>query len=266
MTLYGLERFLARLAQTVHADDFCLKGGVLLSAHALRRPTRDVDMQILDILLDVENINTMVAAVAVVEADDGLTFDLTAMKIEEIRDEEEYSGLRVSLPARLASAKILVKLDISTGDPIWPEPEAVELPSLLGEPVRMMGHPLVTVVAEKSVTMSQRGITSTRWRDLLDVGVLSQRHVFGAVELGAAIDAVAEYRGVQLSSLRPTLAGYGEVGQRKWAAWRRKLEVEDLCRENLDDQVLFVLEFIDPIFAKKLMPGSVWSPQRRMWT
>lgn len=47
-TLYGLEGFLARLAYTPFAEDFCLKGGVLLSAHALRRPTRDVDMQALD--------------------------------------------------------------------------------------------------------------------------------------------------------------------------------------------------------------------------
>jgi len=36
-TLYGLERFLARLADTSYAEDFCLKGGLLLSAHALRR-------------------------------------------------------------------------------------------------------------------------------------------------------------------------------------------------------------------------------------
>ncbi|MGO4590570.1 nucleotidyl transferase AbiEii/AbiGii toxin family protein [Paenarthrobacter sp. 2TAF44] len=58
--LYALERFLARLSDTRHAGDFCLKGGVLLSAHALRRPTRDIDMQALDFQLDVTRITEVV--------------------------------------------------------------------------------------------------------------------------------------------------------------------------------------------------------------
>lgn len=59
-TFYGLERFLARLADTSYAEDFCLKGGVLLSAHALRRPTRDIDMQALDFQLDTEHVTEVV--------------------------------------------------------------------------------------------------------------------------------------------------------------------------------------------------------------
>lgn len=50
--LYALERFLVRLSDTSYANDFCLKGGVLLSAHALRRPTRDVDIQALNTRTD----------------------------------------------------------------------------------------------------------------------------------------------------------------------------------------------------------------------
>lgn len=43
-TLYALEGFLARLAASVYADDFVLKGGVLMAAFAARRPTRDIDL------------------------------------------------------------------------------------------------------------------------------------------------------------------------------------------------------------------------------
>jgi hypothetical protein len=38
-----LESFLARLTQTPHADGFVLKGGILLAAYGVRRPTKDAD-------------------------------------------------------------------------------------------------------------------------------------------------------------------------------------------------------------------------------
>ena len=45
---YALEGFLRRLTRTSHADNFVLKGGVLLAAYSDRRPTRDVDLAAAD--------------------------------------------------------------------------------------------------------------------------------------------------------------------------------------------------------------------------
>ncbi|MFW0774962.1 nucleotidyl transferase AbiEii/AbiGii toxin family protein [Paenarthrobacter nitroguajacolicus] len=265
IVLYALERFLARLGSTPYAGDFCLKGGILLSAHSLRRPTRDIDMQALDFELDSVHVAEVIAAVSDVGDDDGLSFDTDERKIEQIRDEDEYTGLRVSLPARLHRAKVTIKLDISTGDPIWPAPEAIELPSLLGGSVKLQGHPLVTVIAEKTVTMLQRGTTSTRWRDLLDVAALSDRFPFAAAELREAAQQVARHRGVELGALRDLLAGYGQVGQAKWAAWRTKQKVEDLCEKDLDDQVKRVLVFIDPVFDGSALDHHQWNPDEGSW-
>ncbi|BAS14207.1 conserved hypothetical protein [Arthrobacter sp. Hiyo8] len=257
-----MERFLARLADTPFAEDFCLKGGVLLSAHSLRRPTRDVDIQALDFQLDVDHVTEVVKTVCAVVADDGLVLDHEPMQIEQIRDEDEYSGLRVSLPAVLGRARITIKLDISTGDPIWPKPEEIELPSLLGGAVKMKGHPVVTVIAEKTVTMLQRGTTSTRWRDLLDVAVLSYRFEFDASDVREAAMQVARHRTVELGPLRALMDGYGATGQAKWAAWRRKLKVEDLCEQNLDAQVERVLTFIEPVFDGSAEDQHRWNPTR----
>jgi hypothetical protein len=69
-----------------------------------------------------------------------------------------------------------LKLDVSTGDPIYPAPQIIELPALLHGSVRLLGHPLPTVVAEKTVTVLQRGTTSTRWRDFVDVRALARRY------------------------------------------------------------------------------------------
>ncbi|WP_052207250.1 nucleotidyl transferase AbiEii/AbiGii toxin family protein [Sinomonas humi] len=266
IVLYGLKRFLARLGRSPYARDFCLKGGILLSAHALRRPTRDIDMQALDFELDVEHITTVVGAVCDIDAQDGLELDPGSMAVEPIREEDEYEGLRVSLSARVHTAKIQIKLDVSTGDPIWPKPEQVELPALLGGFVEIQGHPLVTVIAEKTVTMLQRGTTSIRWRDLLDIGVVADRSKFEAGELQEAVGRVAAHRSVQVVPLAPRLSGYQEVGQVKWAAWRRRQKVEHLCLGDLGEQVERVLAFVGPVFDGTLKAGSIWDPGSQAWS
>jgi hypothetical protein len=46
-TLYVLEALLSRIAASPQAEDFVLKGGVLLAAFAARRPTKDIDLTVL---------------------------------------------------------------------------------------------------------------------------------------------------------------------------------------------------------------------------
>lgn len=43
LTLYVVERWLARLSASPHADKFVIKGGMLLAAYEARRPTADLD-------------------------------------------------------------------------------------------------------------------------------------------------------------------------------------------------------------------------------
>lgn len=173
----------------------------------------------------------------------------------------------MALPATLYRANIVIKLDISTGDPIWPAPELIKIPSLLSGFVKMQGHPLLTVIAEKTVTMLQRGTASTRWRDLLDVALLSERFEFKAREVRQAAIQVAQHRGVDLAPLRGLLGGYGQDGrQAKWAAWRRKLKLEEMCQRDLEAQVELVLTFIEPVFNGTAADHHSWNPGTRSWS
>ncbi|NEN04611.1 nucleotidyl transferase AbiEii/AbiGii toxin family protein [Diaminobutyricibacter tongyongensis] len=91
--LYALERFLDRLGRTEYAGDFVLKGGLLLAAYRLRRPTRDADLQAMDIQLDEEHLRAVVAAVSAIDDEDGLAIDADATRVVQIRDDAEYTGL-----------------------------------------------------------------------------------------------------------------------------------------------------------------------------
>jgi len=55
-----------------------------------------------------------------------------------------------------------------------------------------------------------------------------------------------------VASLEPIashVAGYGQVGQTKWAAWRHKEKLEAVSKEDLNDQMTLVASLLDPIFA-----------------
>ena len=72
------------------ADSFGLKGGVLLASCELCRPTRDVDTQAIDFVLDQEHRSYVIAPIAAAAMDDGVVSDTIPSRIEQFGDEEEY--------------------------------------------------------------------------------------------------------------------------------------------------------------------------------
>lgn len=185
---------------------------------------------------------------AEVPSDDGVTFDINSISIQEIREHADYPGYRVRVKAFIGPWRGTSTWDVSTGDPVIPEPCIVSIDRVLGEPLQLLGYAAETTIAEKAVTILERGITSTRWRDYVDIVQLC-RQGFDPHKLRRSAEAVARYRGVTLEPVSPHVEGYGAIEQAKWAAWRRKEHLEGVCEVQLDDQVALVARFIDPVFA-----------------
>jgi hypothetical protein len=267
LTLYALEGFLVRLAASDHSDKLVLKGGVLLAAFLVRRPTRDVDLQAQAVPNDTDSVLDLVRGIAAGApaggVDDGLVFDAEHATAEVIRDEDAYSGVRVSLGCTLLTARIRFHVDVNVGDPIFPEPESVELPRLLGGSLALRGYPMPMVHAEKIVTAIDRGTANTRWRDFGDVYVLSGTHEVTAADLHAAMATVAAHRQVQLQPLTVVLDGYALIAQMKYAAWRRRHRRAELP-EQFADLLAAVIAFADPVLTDGAT-GVIWQPGRRAW-
>lgn len=156
LTRHGRESFLDRLGRTPHAQDFVLKGGILLAMHGVRRPTKDVDLEAVNASVTAPHVEGVVRDVAAVAVDDGVLFDVASISVQEIRETAEYRGLRMRVKAAIGQHSITVAWDISTGDPIVPPPTLVKIPRVLGEPIVMLGYAPETVVAEKGVTILER--------------------------------------------------------------------------------------------------------------
>jgi len=264
--LYALEGFLARLALSSVGGKFVLKGGMLLAAFDMRRPTRDVDLAALALNDDVDTVLALMREIIAtpMSADDGLEFDLDSLYAETIRDEEEYAGVRVNVDVRLATAKLRFHIDVNVGDPIWPQPTRVLVPRLRGgDPIELAGYPLPMVHAEKIVTAVQRGTANTRWRDFADVYRLIRRHPVDGTELHRACLEVAAHRKATLLQLAIVLDGYAELAQAKWAAWRRRQGFDDL-----PEDFAIVLHAV-VAFANPALTGTVddftWRPDSHSW-
>jgi len=230
--LYALEGFLARLAASAHSDRLILKGGVLLAAYDTRRPTRDVDLQGQQVSNDLDEVLTVVRAIAAIPLDDGLALATDTATAQIIRDEDTYSGVRVTVNGRLATARLTFHIDVNVGDPIWPAPQPITLPRLLGGQIELIGYPLPMVHAEKIVTAIQRGTANTRWRDFADIYSLAHRHDVSGDVLRSAIVEVAAYRQVRLAPLHEVLEGYSVLAQPRWDAWRRRQRLDDYLPEQ----------------------------------
>ncbi len=249
LTRHFLESFLHRLTLSPHAGGFVLKGGVLLAVYGARRPTKDVDSQAISATLTPKHLADVARALAAIDTDDGVEFDTATINVQQIRDEADYPGLRLRMQATLHTAHGTIVWDVSTGDPIVPAPRLVHVPRALGDDIHILGYAPETAIAEKGVTILERGITSTRWRDYVDIVQLSRNRLLDPTLLRAAAEAVAAHRRVNLEAVSPHLTGYGSIAQPKWAAWRRKEGFETICEERLDDQVLLVAHILDPVFG-----------------
>ena len=119
LTRYGLERFLYRLSVSPHRDSFVLKGALLLQLWTAEtyRPTRDLDLLARGISnISYRKIFSDVCSEKV--EDDGLMFLPDTIRVERIRDDEAYEGVRVRVEARLGDVRVPLQIDVGLGDAI----------------------------------------------------------------------------------------------------------------------------------------------------
>jgi hypothetical protein len=144
---------------------------VLIGAFTERRPTRDIDLQALRIPNDTESLNEVAVQIALIGHEDGIDFKTKSTTATVIRDQDEYSGIRVAMDASVHSANLRLKIDFSIGDPISPEPTPAQIESLMpgSRPITILSFPITMVLAEKVATATSRGTANTRWRDSADI-------------------------------------------------------------------------------------------------
>lgn len=170
-----------------------------------QRPTRDADFLAFGDPAP-ERLAKVFAELAAqaVEIDDGVVFEPATVRAEPIRKQAGYSGVRVTLQAHLAGARIHVQCDIGFGDDVTPPAHSETLPTLLDFPApRLRVYPPETVVAEKLEALVKLAGYNSRLKDYFDLWVLFEHDLPDRGVLPAAIAATFTRRGTLVPDQLP---------------------------------------------------------------
>lgn len=173
MQNYMLERLLERISLSKYKNNFILKGGFLISAIVGldKWATMDLDTTIKGFTLTHETIQSVFQEICAIEVEDDVPFEIAG--VSDIREGDEYPGIRVALKANYPPISVPLTVDVTTGDMITPR-EVEYTFSLLfdNRSISILAYNLETVLAEKIETVLSRNIANTRPRDYYDVHIL----------------------------------------------------------------------------------------------
>ena len=212
MQNYMLERLLERLSVSRYRSNFILKGGFLIASIVGldTRATMDIDTTAKGFTLTADAARAAFTEICRLEVEDDVTLEV--LDCTEIREADDYSGIRVSIRAVYLTLIVPLKVDVTTGDRITPAEIEYELPLLFDDrKISVLAYTLETILAEKIETILSRDIANTRPRDFYDVYILRslRKKKYRPKLLKQALDETAARRGSA-----EILSRYEEILQR----------------------------------------------------
>ena len=237
---YMLERLLERISVSKYHDNFILKGGFLLAAMVGldTRATMDMDATIKGLPVTKETISGMFVEICKIHIDDDINFEFSG--IDDIREDDEYGGYRVSLTGNYPPMAVPLKIDITTGDKITPR-EMVYSFNLMFEErsINVLAYTVETILAEKLETIISRGNQNTRPRDYYDVYILNtlQKQNIDNQILKEAFAATVKKRGTghivaNYKEIIETVAN-STVMNNQWTRYQKEFEyAKEISFEN----------------------------------
>jgi hypothetical protein len=265
---YAMERYLYRLSQSPHADRFILKGALMFTVWGAptTRSTRDIDL-LGQLNNNVDTIVPVLREVCGQDVEpDGLEFSAESLDGQIIKEDADYSGVRVTFQGFLENARVAMQIDIGFGDVVVPEAIMTNYPTILDQTSpRLRSYPRETVVAEKFEAMVKLGQLNSRLKDFFDLWLLSRQFEFDGQLLATAIQQTFQNRQTTINrtpvALTATFAN-DPTKQSQWRGFLRKSRLTD-APQDLNEVVVLIAEFIQPV-ATALTNGTeftqVWHP------
>lgn len=268
LTHYALERLLYRLSRSQYRDQFLLKGAMLFKLwyREIIRSSMDVDLlgegpkdipRVENIFRDICNITVK---------PDGLIFLPETVHGEEIRENSEYQGIRITLLAMLSVARIPLQIDIGFGDAVIPRAKIVKYPVILDFPApSLKAYTIFTTVAEKFQTIADKGLANSRMKDYYDLWYILRRSEIDGIILSQALKATFKRRKTTLPEGLPE--GLGKafssnlVKQRQWMSFLKKNKPREKATliEAVDEIQTFIMPVVKAIVNKKAFQ-MIWQP------
>ena len=257
-----LERLLERISLSKYKYNFIIKGGFLISAIVGldMRATMDLDTTIKGFTLTHEAIKEIFNEICTVEIADDVKFELG--NIVDIREGDDYPGVRVALKANYPPISIPLSVDITTGDIITPREIDYTFSLLFDErTINILAYNLETILAEKIETVLSRNVANTRLRDFYDIYILYTLHgtQCDTKTLSQALEKTANKRSsgkvienyadiIEKIRSNEQLRGFWKKYQRDFN-YAKDISFDDICNT--------IRHILDSIIGQKYIKNSI---------
>ena len=261
--LAAFDRLLTRCV-AIAPDRWVLKGAVALHYRMdIRlRSTKDLDLGRWDDANASHRDLTQACS-----TDLGDYFRFTLAEIDQTASTDAGRAVRYHVTAHVAGRLFEeLTIDVGFGPPPATTPEHVTGPDffrfadIVPTPVPILD--LHTHVAEKLHAchrMYSEGRTSSRFKDLVDIVILSESCSFIGRDLLRAIDVTFLARDGSACTDRFPLP------PPDWERGYKRLASEVGITNDLYEAFQAASRFINPVVARELAEGCIWDPSRREW-
>lgn len=264
---YFQERFLYRLSVSGYKENLILKGALVLAGYKISsyRPTRDIDFLGKAMKSDIDKFKKIIAEIASIENDDGVSFDIENMKAEEIKEEADYKGIRIHLPCSMDTIKNNVSVDIGFGDEIIAGPVEMDFPVILNSAIpKIKVYSLESAIAEKFEAIVKLNILTSRMKDFYDILFIATNKSFKSETLKSAINTTFKNRRTDLEARNLIYADSFKKDTRKQSQWSVYLKKNKLdAEENFEIAINKIQEFIEPAFGQN--ESKEWNYENWKW-
>lgn len=272
LTVYILERVLYRISVSKYAEDFTLKGGILLFglyADDFTRATTDIDLLGEHISNDLETLKSVFREILNEEADDPLRFDMNSLEVVNITEFKKYHGARVTATSYLDRIRIHVGIDIGFGDVVYPNRQKMNYPTLLDDdPVELYAYSVYSIASEKMEAIVSLGVVNSRYKDFYDLMTISEREDFDGSILQESLIETFDNRHTTFDYIAAFEDGFIEdySHQQRWKGFlkNKKVSVPLSFEETMNEVKHFILPVIRAIRENKPFSGH-WNHITREW-
>lgn len=271
LQLFFQEEFLRKLAGSTYADNFILKGGLLIYTltHFKSRATVDVDFLMHGLDSDLSRMDEIIATIlAVNTGNEYVAFK--AAKAQPIALHRKYHGVRTQITGYIKNVRVPFNIDAGVGDVIIPRAERRAILTQLDghKKPEILTYSLESVVAEKLDAILQRFELTGRMKDFYDIYYLSKTYDFDGLKLQTAIQETLRNRGTvyEKDSLSRIIALADDAAmQTKWRYFLRTLGDAEIKFDTVVNGIeVFLLPIWRCIIQKtELMQG--WDGLRSKW-
>lgn len=243
---YLIEAFLVKLSKSEYKSNFIVKGGYLIGGilGLDLRTTMDLDTTIKGFTLTEERLLKIAHEIIKTPTDESFRFEVDG--VEEIRETDDYPGLRLKLIASFERIREVVTIDVTTGDVITPKEVEFHFNRLFEDNrIELLSYPVETILAEKIDTILSRGIGTTRPRDYYDVYILS-RLQSDRIDFPVLGQALTNTMLKRHSAFRPAeyLSILGEIRENRFQQelWNKYQKQFSYAREIAFEETIYAVE------------------------